>query len=174
MQTFGKIFLLSLLWGCSTHSFDTEGPITENRFIPEEDFLRISEYFTGREPETDRIYVRTDPEARGGYYWIFPITAEMEEADIARVDLWVQIPGNPQVRRFRLTPERIPRQGQSLWVGLTGVDWPGIKFGPVAWKISILSAAGEPVETRTSYLWTENPLKSERGTESPDERGGDS
>ncbi|MGE9291127.1 MAG: hypothetical protein ACQKBT_09065, partial [Puniceicoccales bacterium] len=137
MRIIGKLFLLAFLTGCTSHSTHSSGPLTEHRYIPAKDFLRISEYFTGQEPQTDRIYVRTDPESRGGYFWIFPISDEMSARNIGEILLSVQIPGDPEVQRFTLTPDRPASTGATLWIGLTGHDWPGIQFGPVAWHLTI-------------------------------------
>ncbi|MBC2602192.1 hypothetical protein [Puniceicoccus vermicola] len=161
------MFLLALLTACSTPTTQTSGPATEHRYIPEEDFFRISEYFTGQEPETDRIYVRTDPEVRGGYFWILPITKEMSQRDIGEIHLSVQIPGDPEMKEFTLEPERSASSGATLWIGLTGLDWPGIQFGPVAWNLQILDPEGKVLEERESYLWSVDSPPAATGTQTP-------
>jgi len=152
-----SLSLLAFLSGCSTRSFDTSGPITEHRFIPQEDFLRISEYFTGREPLTDRVYIRTMPEDRGGYYWILPVRSKMVAQQPLLIALSVQVPGDPAIRKFNLRPDRQLTKKQTLWIGLTGSDWPDPDLPPVAWQLSILSEDGTAIETRESFLWTSHP-----------------
>lgn len=167
MRIIGKILLLVLLGGCSSGPKQPTGPLTENRYIRAEDFSRISEFFTGKEPETDRIFVRSDPENRGGYYWIFPIHEEFAKLGVGEILLSVQVPGNPEIREFALTSSRPMDSGTTLWVGLTGEDWPDAELRPIAWQIRILSPDGNILVQRESYLWQSTPLiKPQPGNES--------
>ena len=157
MQIFGKLFLLLILAACCGHPKDPKHLLTENRYIPEEDFLRISEYFTGREPKTDRILLRSQDDSRGGYYWIFGIEGKLEENEIAEVVLEVQIPGSPETESFIFSVDQSLTDSNTLWIGLTGTDWPGPKFRPVAWRILFLSPQDEEILLRESYLWDLTP-----------------
>lgn len=156
MRIIGKLLLLLLLAGCSTNQVDPARLPTENRYIPEEDFLRISEYFTGREPQTDRVPLRSNPDARGGYYWILPVDASLVEAQPIRIDLWVHRPGSPETLSFTLRPERTLDTDQTLWIGLTGEDWPNEELGPIAWKIEVTSPEEKTLLVRRSFLWPED------------------
>jgi len=155
MRNFGKLLLLVLFTGCANHHFETSEPTTENRYIAREDFLRISEYFTGREPQTDRVFIRSVPEKRAGYYWILPVDQTIVEQQPIRIELWVQRPGSPEIIEFRLLPQRNLDRSQTLWIGLTGEDWPNEDLAPVAWKLSLLSSEGREILSRQSYLWPE-------------------
>ncbi len=123
-----------------------------------EAFRRVSEYFTGEEAAGRRLILRSRPEARAGLY----IRAELDR-DIAalprgsKVTLKIvsHLSCDPLVHTFPVPDER-PRS-RRLLAGLTGRDWPGPDAEVLAWKLTITSAAGDPVAEKSSFLWEEIP-----------------
>ena len=60
------------------------------RYIPEENFKRISEYWSGAENQGNRIILRTDPEVRDGFMWLSDDPGwgiELDEDVIGRLEV---------------------------------------------------------------------------------------
>jgi len=146
------LFLLYILVlsGCQTIPKSNDASGVEHRYVPREDLVRISEYFTRREHPGNRIYLRSDPETREGYYWIVAIPEKMRNA-VGRTVLEVQVPGDPATRTYDFPVP--PSGGSTVWAGLTGADWPSPKARPVAWRFSLLDEDGKILFERESFLW---------------------
>lgn len=114
-------------------------------------FKRISEYFTGRENTGGEVVLRTHPAERGGYYFLVRADNTGAPRD-ARFQLEVITPGATQPHRFTF-PATLPTGSQVYQLGLTGPDWPAKTVSPMAWKLVLLDAEGQPLATETSYLW---------------------
>jgi hypothetical protein len=50
------------------------------RTIEADRFVRLSEYFTGKENQGRRVFLRTDPESRGGLYFIVRLSCNVSES----------------------------------------------------------------------------------------------
>jgi len=119
-------------------------------------FERISEYFNGRENSGGIPVLRSQPAERAGYYWL--VRLKNGEAALAGANFELQVitPASPETKIFAF-PASIPA-GRSLFrLGLTGADWPGARFRPVAWQLSLLTADGRTVIARQSFLWAMPP-----------------
>lgn len=145
-----SLFII-ILAGCQSIPSENDATGVENRYVPEKDFARISEYFTGKENPGDRHYLRTLPEEREGYYWIIA-TPDSLKGKTAEVDLEVQIPGSPEIRQESFSVS--PLEADTLWIGITGSDWPTSDTRPVAWQLIVRSSDGSPVLEKASYLWS--------------------
>lgn len=154
--------LLALLLGgvgCASLPSGEAGPVRAQGYRSAEDLVRIREYFGGQEDEGGRLYLRTDPDARAGYYWavsrpeLFPAGEESAE-----VLLEVQLPGDPVDRSFAWTvePEEAAGRG-AVWIGLTGAEDPGSGEEPIAWRLRSATPAGEPQARYQSFLWGDPP-----------------
>ncbi|HAV14323.1 MAG TPA: hypothetical protein DCX06_12645 [Opitutae bacterium] len=125
------------------------------RLIEEEQFKRISEYMTGKEYTGDRLILRTDPEARTGYYF----TLVLDEK-VRRLPSGTQIIGefhtakelDAQEHTFTV-PAKRPKT-KEIFVGLTGEDWPEGSVTPAAWRFTIKDPNGVVLATKKSYLWS--------------------
>lgn len=115
-------------------------------------FKRISEYFSGRENTGGEIVVRSQPEERGGYYFLVR-TANAGAARTVRFVLHVVTPEATQPRLFRLN-STLPAGQAVHQLGLTGTDWPDREVDAMAWKLEIIDDAGSAVFAEAkSYLW---------------------
>lgn len=119
-------------------------------------FKRISEYFTGRENTGGEIVLRTQPAARGGYYFLVRTDNDGPAREI-RFRLEVVTPGATEPRHFEFAA-RLPAGTQVYQLGLTGSDWAASTISPMAWKLELIDAAGQPLALEKSYLW-EKPVR---------------
>lgn len=119
-------------------------------------FKRISEYFTGRENTGGEVILRTQPAARGGYYFLVRTGNDGPARDV-RFRLEVVTEDATQPRRFEF-PSHLTAGNQVYQLGLTGADWGASTLSPMAWKLEIVDAAGQTLATEKSYLW-EKPAK---------------
>jgi hypothetical protein len=119
-------------------------------------FKRISEYFTGRENTGNEVVVRSQPRERGGYYFLVR-TDNRGAATPAKFVFQVVLPDAPEARTFTFLTE-LPGGKTVFNFGVTGADWPDATIDAVAWKLDVLTAAGEPLAVEKSYLW-ERPGK---------------
>lgn len=119
-------------------------------------FKRISEYFTGRENTGGEVMLRTQPAARGGYYFLVRTDNDGPARDV-RFRLEVVTPDSTQPRQFEFAT-RLPAGNEVYQLGLTGADWPASTVSPMAWKLELVDAAGAPLALEKSYLW-EKPVK---------------
>lgn len=120
-----------------------------NRIYSQNDFTRISEYFTGVEDNGFDTVLRTDDCVRGGIYLVIKLNRCVPQL------------GRGAYLRFRYLPSGLNKEkekifsldsgcGVSPWVfvGVTGVD---ACQNLVAWSIEIGSEEGCVV--KDSYLW---------------------
>ncbi|MEM0965734.1 MAG: hypothetical protein AAGJ81_06270 [Verrucomicrobiota bacterium] len=155
-KTFTSFLLITMVIGagfsCSSRKNDVSKQLVEQRYSTEEDFTRISEFFTGREPVGGRVYLRTSPDSREGYYWIVPSEDLPDQPSVAK--LTVQLPGSPEWIHYEFPISEAERERSVFWLGITGEDWPGRKFHPIAWQLSFQSEEGTVLYSRDSFLWT--------------------
>jgi hypothetical protein len=116
-------------------------------------FVRISEYFTGKENPGRETYLRSQPEERTGLYFLTRLKNTSEAVNGARLELNVITPESaaPKTYKFDVT---IPKGEHVFQVGLTGSDWKDPKVHPVAWQIVLVDAEGHTVATHESFLWS--------------------
>lgn len=119
-------------------------------------FKRISEYFTGRENTGGEVILRTQPAARGGYYFLVRTDNDGPARDV-RFRLEVVTEDATQPRRFEFSAA-LPAGNQVYQLGLTGADWGVSTVTPMAWKLEMVDASGAVLATEKSYLW-EKPAK---------------
>ena len=122
--------------------------------MEEADFQRIGEYFTGEEVVGNRIYLRSDPGRRAGWYWIIPAGDLPIRDELAEAVVEIQIPGSPKEKIFPLRIDQPVPINAVFWIGLTGADWPNPELRPIAWRIGLHSSTGEEIYSRESLLWS--------------------
>ncbi len=114
-------------------------------------FKHISEYFSGTESTRGETMLRSQPDQRGGYYFLVR-TANPGAPLAVKVNLLLSMPGEPKPRTHTFAAE-LPTGSAVLNLGLTGADWPDAKTNPVAWKLDVLAADGRVLASEKSYLW---------------------
>ncbi|MFA5057327.1 MAG: hypothetical protein WC485_04395 [Opitutaceae bacterium] len=120
-------------------------------------FQRVSEYFDGRENTGGIRVLRSQPDARGGFYWLVRLKNADRPLAGAKFELQVITPAAPEPKTF-VFPADIPAGSPVYQLGLTGADWPEAKARPVAWHLRVLAADGKTLIAKESFLW-EQPGK---------------
>ncbi|TVP80656.1 MAG: hypothetical protein EA353_03330 [Puniceicoccaceae bacterium] len=125
------------------------------RYIEAEQFKRIREYMSGKEHTGNRVILRSDRDARAGYYF----TLVLDES-VRSLPRGTKVIGEfhtsesveVQTHEFSL-PARLGRT-REIFVGLTGEDWPQAGGVPAAWRFTIRDANGVLLGQKQSYLWS--------------------
>jgi hypothetical protein len=125
------------------------------RYLAEENFKRISEYFTGRENKSGRVIERTDPKQRTGYYFIVDLAWHPGVVLPAgtRAELQYIRSDNPAPRTAEFTFSSATGTWPEIYLGLTGADWPQDEFTITAYKLTLEDAQGRVLAERQSFLW---------------------
>lgn len=124
------------------------------RYIPEENFMRISEYWSGAENTGNRVIIRTDPEVRDGFYFTLVLDEKVRALPRGTVitgEFYTPVSTDVQTHDF-LLPNKLPKT-REIFVGLTGADWPEEGGVPGAWRFTIKDANGKQLAQKKSYLW---------------------
>ena len=117
-------------------------------------FMRISEYFTGKEnPGRKKTLLRSRPEQRAGFYFLTRVANTGAALPDGTIELHVITPRSPKESVF--TFKTVVPHGHNVFeVGLTGPDWPVASEHPVAWRIAVLASDGHELATEQSFLWS--------------------
>jgi hypothetical protein len=123
-------------------------------FRTADSFMRISEYFTGREnPGRRQTVLRTQPADRTGYYFLARVKNSGEAVEGAKLALHIITPDSPLPKVYSFdTP--VPHGEHVFNLGLTGADWQDAETFPVAWRLVLLGAGGEEITAEQSFLWS--------------------
>ncbi len=124
------------------------------QYMPREAFLRISEYFTGKENTGRRVILRTQAQERAGMYFVVMLDKGASELPPgSQVKLFVVTSDSPKTQTFTLPfPEQVANHCE-VFAGLTGSDWPSKKLGIVAWKVILEDKSGQALAEDQSFLW---------------------
>ena len=126
--------------------------------MPSETFLRISEYFTGKENTGRRIILRTQPQERSGMYFILNLdrpAALLPKG--CRLRIQAVSSSSPKAATFTLDFPTDTGNRREVFAGLTGNDWAGPQHTLVAWKVTLEDASGRALLERQSFLWEFEP-----------------
>ena len=123
----------------------------------EASFLRISEYFGGKENTGDQIMLRTHAEARAGFYFLTRVKNSSGALSGAKFALHLIAPDSPEPKLYTF-PADLAAGSTVFQIGLTSTDWPGPKVHPVAWMLELVTADGRVLAAQKSFLW-EKPAK---------------
>ncbi len=146
--------VIALALGSSASAFADNVKVVRllPEYIPAASFVRVSEYFNGKENTRGATIVRTQPVSREGFY--FNLRTKSDTAiELAWIELQVISPASPEPRTESFAVS-LPRGSHLIRFGLTGADWPGPKARPVAWKLRLLAADGAELASEQSYLWS--------------------
>lgn len=155
MQSFFKTALLASAFSLlSTLTYaDAWIDKVQVRYKPEETFKRISEYFTGKENQGNRLIVRIPNDERAGLYWIIQLDQSVKnlpEGAQLRIDFFRQGSATVESRTYPLSNKR---DVKTIFAGITGNDWKAEDPKPTAWRLEVLDKDGQALDTKQSYLW---------------------
>lgn len=121
-------------------------------YLPAAAFVRVSEYFNGKENTRGATILRTQPASRDGFY--FNLRTKTDTAiELAWVELQIITPTTPEARTESFAIS-LPKGSHLIRFGLTGKDWPDAKARPVAWKLRLLGKDGAELASEQSFLWS--------------------
>jgi hypothetical protein len=119
-------------------------------------FERISEFFDGKENTGGQTYLRSQPAAREGFYFLTRIKNPGTPLASVRVELSVITPASSEPKVFNtFPPATVPTGSHVFQIGLTGTDWPVATANPVAWQLRLLNADGQELLRDQSFLWSQ-------------------
>ena len=120
------------------------------------DFVRVSEYFTGKENFSGKVILRTKQENRSGLYFRVKLKMDLKKSSSAKRKLTLMILDSQSLEfdtyYFEL-PQDVMTQDEVL-LGLTGEDWSSPELFPVAWKLEMHSPDGKILTSDQSELWS--------------------
>lgn len=119
------------------------------------DFKRIPEFFTGREYSGSKVYCRSDPLSREGFYFIVKVSASRDElSNNAHWKLdWIS-PKNLESQSIDIPIDNPDIFGKEVFIGLTGEDWTDSSVRPLAWRLSLLNSEKGIIAESQSFLWS--------------------
>ena len=119
----------------------------------ENDFLRIPEYFTGKEFFGKQVVVRTD-KGRAGLYFVLELNHSLARLpENSSVLIRVIRSDHPEAKRYELELPRKTTERREILLGITGSDWNSPKIKPVAWRIELQDKNGKLLAAKQSFLW---------------------
>ena len=124
-------------------------------FFTIQDFKRITEYFTGREYTGWKIYCRSNPQVRSGFYFVVKVGGKKIQLPISShwiVD-WVTS-ADPTVKTQKISIPDLRIFGKEVFVGLTGDDWYDRSLKPLAWRLELIDGQGATLGSDQSFLWS--------------------
>ena len=117
-------------------------------------FVRLSEYFTGKENPGNRMIVRSQPDERTGLYFILRLdrpVCDIQDASKVRMSMLLPLLAEPIVYEMPFSGEK--KRTKTVMVGITGSDWTMGGIIPVGWHVGIEDDAGHILAEHSSFLW---------------------
>ena len=130
--------------------------VTFKRVWPEwhdsDSFQSLYEDHTGHELTGKWIVLRSQPEKRGGLYFVTRVENHGPQIDGATFVVRVIKLESVDTKTYSF-PSMVPGGSRVFEIGLTGTDWAGPRAEPVAWEVELDAADGRVLARMTSYLW---------------------
>ena len=148
MITIASLFLLVVTAHAGAGKWEVH-----SRYENPETFKRIGEYLGGKERYSFRLVMRSQNDSRGGYYWIVRrghTRVYMPKGGKFVLEYYPEGSGTAIKHEYPL--RRISHE-RTIFLGVTGDDWPSDKAKPLAWRIQLQDANGKVLEAKQSYLW---------------------
>jgi len=73
-------------------------------------------------------------------------TGSQLKLEVIRSDSW-------GTKTFTFDLDTEGTRTRDIYAGLTGSDWSDDSAQPIAWKITLLDAQGQPLDDKKSFLW---------------------
>ena len=117
------------------------------------DFVRIPEYFTGKEYQGNQVIVRTK-NSRAGLYFVLELDEPLEKLP-KNCEVFVEIvrSDGPEAKLYKLSLPAETKGRREVLLGITGDDWESPKIKPIAWRIEIKDGTGKVIASKQSFLW---------------------
>ena len=117
------------------------------------DFLRVPEYFTGKEYFGKQVVVRTD-KGRAGLYFVLELNQPLARLpENSSVLIRVIRSDHPEAKQYKLEVPRESTERSEILLGITGNDWNSPEIKPVAWRIELQDKNGKLLAAKQSFLW---------------------
>lgn len=147
-----RIFSVGCLALAAMLDVDSSQLKTSLTYKEHSDFVRLSEFFNGRENTGQRFIVRSQSDSRTGLYFSLSLKV-LELPERATVHLDIVRNSSPEPHSFKMVLPQSSLTARELLVGLTGKDWSGPEERPVAWHLQLLDGEGEVFASEKSFLW---------------------
>lgn len=122
--------------------------------MTKEDFLRISEFFSGKENKGMHLVLRTDPDERGGVYCVIALNKVIKRLPAGtKLTLDYILPEDSKVRTKEFILPAGEGRSREIYLGLTGASRPMNDTLPIAWKLTFADNDGKLLMEKKSYLW---------------------
>jgi hypothetical protein len=149
------VFLSLCIFFSSSLSAQVKISLRNKAYFTVPDFKRIPEFFTGREFSGWKVYCRTNPADREGFYFVVKVTGGVPPLSAGCHWLleWIT-PLDPtaQQKKVLLSEQKI--SGKEVFIGLTGSDWPDPSVQPIAWSLSLVDSEERILGQSQSFLWS--------------------
>lgn len=160
----GRTQLLALLFfalpalpslNCVLLGNESDSLKVQVKYCSNEDFLRIAEYFSGKEYTGNNLVLRSSPDDRSGLYFYLPVILDRTSTQKGNtIKLDVIDSTDPQSRSYVFTIPNDLKGKQKILLGLTAKDWGGSNMRLVAWKIQITGSEEKSIFVEKSSLWS--------------------
>jgi hypothetical protein len=143
------IFLVSSCCG------EVKLDVRNQKFFTVKDLKRIPEYFTGREFSGWKVYCRSNPQVRDGFYFVIKVGGKKQISSMIShwiVD-WVTS-ADPMVKTQKVSIPNLKLFGKEVFVGLTGDHWTDRSLKPLAWRLRLIDDQGTTLGSSQSFLWS--------------------
>lgn len=140
----------------TTHLFSKVELEVRNKsyfFVP--DFKRIPEFFSGQEFQGSKVYCRSRPNEREGFYFVVKVNGSVKNLPhgVYWILDWVT-PLDPMAQSIKIPIDNAGISGKEVFIGLTGGDWPGPSVKPLAWRLCLVGEEGTTIAKMQSFLWS--------------------
>lgn len=110
---------------------------------------RISDYIATKPVDNTRF--GSQPKDRDGFYFVTRLESPAAQSG-ATIELDVIRPSNPKPTTYTYKVD-LSKGTHTLYVGLTGADWPDPAIYPVAWRLTFRDSSGAVIAQEKSFLW---------------------
>ncbi len=117
-----------------------------------ESFQSFYEDHTGHELTGKWIVLRSQPNKRGGLYFLTHVENTGPQVEGATFVVRVITLESVDTRTYSF-PSAVPGGSRLFELGLTGTDWTAPRAQPVAWEVELDASDGRVLARQTSYLW---------------------
>ena len=154
-RIFSSIIFFSLCAITPLLRADVELVVRNRAFFFDRDFKRIPDFFTGQEYSGSKVYHRSNPSEREGYFFVVKVNGLLPEISTDaywRLE-WIS-PLDPVSQTVKIPIKNLEIFGKEVFIGLTGNNWPGQSVQPLAWRLCLMEKAEVVIAKSQSFLWS--------------------